>query len=119
MNPLCFEDLLSILSNCQGLLQDEPADPTPLALYLRVLKNIGESITSKFFKAKNFNLPSPCPLPAPNSFRFLAPICWKRVVLLHLSPHQHLAEIFTLKLDAGEGNQRGGGYEQIVIFLNI
>ena len=66
MNPLYCEKLLSLLSNCQGLLQDEPADPTPLALYLRVLKNIGEPITSKFFKAKNFNLPSPCPLPAPS-----------------------------------------------------
>ena len=37
----------------------------------------------------------------------------------HLSPHQHQAESFTLKRDAGEGNQRGGVYEHIVIFLNI
>ncbi len=37
----------------------------------------------------------------------------------HLSPHQHRAESFTLKRDAGEGNQRGGVYEHIVFFLNI
>ena len=41
----------------------------------------------------------------------------------HLSPHQHRAESFTPKRDAGEGNQRGGGcsagYEHIVFFLNI
>ena len=40
-----------------------------------------------------------------------------------LSPHQHRAENFTLKRDAGEGNQRGGVcsavYEHIVFFLNI
>ena len=96
---------------------------------MRVLKNIGQLITSKFFKVKNLNLPSPCPLPAPNLVRFLASICWERVVLLqagaaapackHLSPHQHRAESFTLKRDAGEGNQRGGVYEHIVFFLNI
>jgi len=66
----------------------------------------------------NFNRPSPCPLPAPNPVRFSASICWERVVLLqagaaapackHLSPHQHQTESFTLKRDAGEGNQRGG-----------
>ena len=70
-----------------------------------------------------------CPLPAPNPVRFLASICWERVVLLqagaaapackHLSPHQHRTESFTLKRNAGEGNQRGGAYEHMVIFLNI
>ena len=49
---------------------------------LRVLKNTGKSITSKLLKVKNFNPPSPCPLPAPNRVRFLASICWERVVLL-------------------------------------
>jgi hypothetical protein len=68
----------------------------------------------QFFKVKHFNLPSPCPLPAPNPVRFSASICWERVVLLqagaaapaciHLSPHQHRAESLTLKRDAGEGN---------------
>jgi hypothetical protein len=37
----------------------------------------------------------------------------------HLSPHQHRAESFALKRDAGEGNQRIGVYEHIVTFLNI
>jgi hypothetical protein len=45
----------------------------------------------------------------------------------HLSPHQHRVESFTLKRDAGEGNQRGGGlwtycdlleYE-FIHFLNV
>jgi hypothetical protein len=39
-------------------------------------------MTSKLFKVMNFNLPSPCPLSAPNPVRFLASICWEREVLL-------------------------------------
>ena len=37
----------------------------------------------------------------------------------HLSPHQHRTESFTLKRGAGEGNQRGGVYEHMAIFLNV
>jgi hypothetical protein len=38
---------------------------------------------------------------------------------IHLSPHQHRAESFILKRDAGEGNQKGGGHERIEIFLIV
>ena len=51
---------------------------------------------TKFFKIKIFNLPSPCPLPAPNPVSFLALICWERVVLLQVGAavRPHLQAFF-------------------------